>query len=324
VEQLHRHLHGRPNWPELERRFATLDKSLASAEGNHPDQERAEALRALPHTLEAIRGLLSDVSKGCNDDPDGTIAALVDHLYSQIANQNQSIDEVDKNSAQWSAWNSEISVSYADCAAAMDDAATAITESVEGKSDWQVRARTALQAARAALNRIQSVTQQAEATSRASSSLSQSDGKNSSAGLSALDSLDTILALSSKSIAVYSTSTTVDIAYSIRGSEQQSQPESVNLSQGDKGLIGRVQQLVQQREPRFFSPGVWVQVINCIAVCWPIWVVYGSDSASDLENRTALIASALAFGLMPGTERHEDLKKRLQSIYLDTIKSRQT
>jgi hypothetical protein len=321
VTQLAQHLHSQPNWPRLQQRFATLDKSLALAEGDRPDQEKAEAVRALPQTLAALRELMQEISKACNDDPDGAIAALLDHVYSQIQNQNQMSLSVDDNKTKWADWNAQISTSYSKCAAGMDDAALIITESSRDTGDWLAHAMAALESAVSALEDMRTIMQQIKAAEPSTISARSTDD------LSSVDSLRMILSATSKSLskgvdAIH----TKHVSYGRGGTlDTRNQPPAVDLSQSDLGLIGRVQQLVHQTDPRLFSPGVETQTINCIAACWPIWIVYNSNSEDDRKNRVGLIGSVVAFGLIRGTvrEMHAQLKMKLQSLYLDTVQSEQ-
>jgi hypothetical protein len=210
----------------------------------------------------------------------------------------------------------------------MDEAGDAIADGERNVRGWQARALLALQSAIKALNDIQSINKQMEeAAQEAGMKRVIGDEPASEAGLPAIEALKGMLEATQTSLSKPGGASAMHVSYQSGGEQPSpSQPPSVNLSDSDSGLIGKVQNLVQQNNPKYFESGISTYTINCIAVCWPIWVVYSTDTQQDLEQRKRLIASALAFGLIRGTFRnyHPELTMKLQGIYLDTLETRNT
>jgi hypothetical protein len=328
VTELEKHLHAHPNWPELQKRFSALDESLGLAQGAFPNRENAEAVRALPQTLEALRDLMKEVSSACNDDPDGKAEELVDRVYSRIRDQNNAIGAVDANRGKWAAWNEGISAAHLACGKSMDEAGDAIADGQKNIGGWQARALQALASAIKALNDIQLIVMQMKAAApEEAMKRAISDESASEAGVTAIEALGMMLEATQTSLSKPEGASAIHASYQAGGGQPSpSQPPSVNLSDSDSGLIAKVQSLVQQNNPKYFESGISTYTINCIAVCWPIWVVYSTDTPQDRQQRERLIASALAFGLIRGTVRnyHSKLIVELQGVYLDTLESRNT
>jgi hypothetical protein len=102
--------------------------------------------------------------------------------------------------------------------------------------------------------------------------------------------------------------------------EAQAQVPSAPVGGDDPGLYMAVKALVQPGPPnqqRYFIPGVSTQVVNCIAVCFPVWLMYGTNSKDDIEARKGLIEDALFFRLIWGTNKQTraELRDKLQDLY---------
>lgn len=317
VTDLQKHLQSQAQWPQLRQRFATLEQSLELIQDKRTGQLNETALRALPATLEGLRALMKEISSECNADPDGEIQSLVDHIYSRIADQNSSLEEVDAQRGKWSHWLDQIENFHGACGDAMDDAAVAIADGVRGSADWRSRAEASLQKAIDALHGIEDINSQMAAQAPIDH-YTHVDTSLPGAPTTALLALTSILDTTRQSLTPPDAALYRPASYSTGGGQPSSAAvPSFPLGQNDAGLISEVQYLVSQ--PRYFTPGSTTQTINCIAVCWPVWVVYGSNSDSDVRNRTSLIASALYFGLIRGVRHgiYGELSAKLQDIYVN-------
>lgn len=324
VTELRLHLHTQANWPVLQRRFTTLEHSLALMQGKRPDEPNPEALRTLPETTAALDTLMKDVSSACDADHDEHIAKLVDTVYTKLNEQNQSFEEVDTKRSKWSEWNEQIEALHDNCRTSMDDAAIAVVSGAENKTDWLKRASAALESAIKALNGITSInTSMVHDAAEDKRVLVETESVHSPDGKTAIEVLQVMLHTTLTSLTAASMTGVMRVAYAPSGAAgSDNLIPSVSLSKTDAGLIKRVQALV--RQPKYFAPGSTTQTVNCIAVCWPVWLVYSSDNPTDVQQRTSLIASALYFNLIWGTipETHGELTDQLQPLYLDTLKSR--
>jgi len=313
--EIQQRLRGQAHWPQLEQRFNTLEQSLALVQDQRTGQVNEGALQALPATLEGLRLLMKDISSDCDVDPDGKISGLVDKIYSEIAQQNHDEDVVNTRRDEWNAWNNQIGELNDDCGDNMDKAAVAISDGVRGVEDWYQRAVASLQEALSALNGIRTIDAKMAAAA-VSYQMVRLNNEASDAPATAIDSLACILDTTVRSLGSANIAGLRPVSWSLGSDDQVSTPvPSFPLGQNDAGLIAEVQGLVQQ--PRYFTPGSTTQTINCIAVCFPVWVVYSSNSDSDVRTRTALIESALYFGLVAGVQRGvwNELAGKLQGIY---------
>jgi hypothetical protein len=285
VSKLRLHVDRHANWPALQQRFSTLEQSLALAQGKHSDQENAEALRSIPQTIDALRSLMKEISSACNDDPDGQVADLVDRVYRQINGQNRAVENVDAHKSKWNEWINEIAEFHQRCGSSMDKAAIAVTEGVNNKAGWQDRALSALKAAGEALNGIEAVDKKM-AEDAPSTGRIRFEQDVTPQGITAIKTLRMMLDATQTSLNPTVRITAIQVAYRTgKAQASQSQVPSLSLSKTDAGLIHEVQALV--RQPRYFTPGSTTQTVNCIAVCWPVWVVYSTNNPVDVQQRTS-------------------------------------
>lgn len=321
VADLQKHLQSQSKWPELQRRFATIEQSLELVQDKRTGQLNEDALRALPAALEGLHALMKEISSACNADPNGEIQNLVDRIYSRIADQNTALADVDTQREKWSQWLDQIRDYHQACGNAMDDAAQAVCDGERGQSNWRQQAVASLTKAISALNGIKQI-DAAMAAAAPQDNYKRIDTKDPQAPHPAIDVLSSILEITRKSLVPPETALFHPASYSSGDGQPASNAvPSLSLNQTNAGLVAEVQQLV--RQPRYFTPGSTTQTINCIAVCWPVWIVYPSNGPDDVANRTSLIASALYFGLIRGAKRDvfSELSAKLQGIYIGQAES---
>jgi hypothetical protein len=312
VKQIQAHMKKRADWPVLLERFSLIDRALALSQGSRPDQENADARKALPETLEALRNLMKEVSTACDNDPTDETSELVDEVYSQINKQIHALENVGTQRNRWNDWLDEIVKSYNDCANAMDVAAIAVSDGARGKSNWESNASKAINSAVAALNEIANIEDTMKSNTLMGLDHNWKQLPVPYEGFSALESLRFLLHATQKSLTSSAEASARGIAYRI-GEEKPNtgQVHSVPLS---GPIFERVQAVVNS----YFTPGTTTQAVRCIAVCWPVWVVYSSNSQEDKNQRNALIASALYWRLIWKTkpDRQEELTNELAELYM--------
>lgn len=298
VKELHAYLHQHGDWPALRERFTTLETSLRSMQGDHPDEWKPDAVRSLPATTAALDRLLRDASAACQVDGDGHLAKLVDKVYTYLSAQNTSVAQVSVQEKQWTDAIGVVDLRSVSCISHLEDAAQAIIDGSARPGGWLADAKQGLSLALQDLAAVQS-----KIGAVADESIEPSS----------LQTLIGLIDATRSSLDATPGSHVADVAYRI-GAEGSSEVPSVPL-RPDTGLLGAVQALV--RDTRYFKPGSTTQVVNCVAVCLPIWMFYTSESASDVSQRTRLIASALYFRLIWGTiaEARTELAHKLQNIY---------
>lgn len=320
VTALQNHLKSQKNLPALQERFSTLEQSLLSMTGSRPGQQNTVALKALPETLQTLHALMVEVSKTCDLDISGETAKLIDDVYSGMKGQNEAVAKVAVASFDWSAAVRNIKDLHKTCADSMDEAAIYVADGATGTPDWKPKAVAALTQAVNALQGIGKInTEQEQAATKEGAILIVNPENIAPDGKTAIDVLQELLVTTSASLNV--TPQLKQIAYSF-GSPANDQATVPGLPVGgdDKGLVASVRALVQASPPnqqKYFTPGVAIQVVNCIAVCLPIWLTYGTNSATDINARTRLIGTAIYFDLIWGTVRRtrNELRDNLQDLY---------
>jgi hypothetical protein len=311
VKELRSYLHKNSDWPMLQKRFSAIENSLALMQGRHPGELNSEALRALPETTASLQLLMKEVSSDCNPDASGHVTELIDHVYNAIEDQNQEMRNLERKRIDWSMQIDEISRWYSSCAENIDSASVAIANAENNVATWLQEAVARLRAAKDDIRGLLNISPSGLAP-KAAGVETMSAGKT----------LDQLLDATLKSLAPAATAQLVSHLGADTPSQILSKPNSISLTKSDPTLINKVREIVEN--PRYFSPkGSTTQIVDCIAVCWTVWVVYSSDSAYDVDQRRSLIASALYFRLIWGTvaEAHEELANQLQKVYWLTLQS---
>ena len=298
VKELHAYLHQHGDWPALRERFTTLEASLKSMHGDNPDEWKPVAVHSLPAMTTALDRLLQDASAACQVDGDGHLEKLVDRIYTYLSEQNTSVAQVNAQEKQWANALEVVDQRTTGCVAHLENAAQAISDGHSRPGGWLADAKQGLTQALQDLTALQSKI---------------GTVADSSTEPSSLTTLISLITATSASLDATPGPHVAGVAYRVWATDTSEAP-SVPLRL-NTGLLGAVQVLV--KDTRYFKPGSTTQVVNCVAVCLPIWTVYTSESASDVSQRTQLIASALYFRLIWGTiaETRTELAHKLQSIY---------
>jgi hypothetical protein len=132
--------------------------------------------------------------------------------------------------------------------------------------------------------------------------------------------LHDLLAATATSLDPHPATNVTPVAFLYDGQQATPPPPGVALSQDNSSLIAAVRQLVHPdapAQPKYFTPGITSQIVNCIAVCLPIWLVYTGNDATNIGQRKRLIGSAIYFGLIHGTVPafRSELRDKLQDLY---------
>jgi hypothetical protein len=200
----------------------------------------------------------------------------------------------------------------------MDEAATAVSEGVYKGGGWRQKADAALSEAIKTLDGIEEINDQLAAAAKKRSQ-GPDDQKvvpvyepgKGPYGTTPLDALRGILNDTRTSLRPAALQ---PAAYNFGGPPDDGKVPGVALNQ-DPGLIEKIRQLV--RDGKYFNPGSTTQIVNCIAVCLPVWIAYRGNTPDKVSDRKRIIASAIFWGLIRGikSDDHPDLADKLQGIY---------
>ena len=264
--------------PALQERFATLELSLRSMQGDRADQWKPEAMSSLPATTAALDRLLRDASAACQVDGDGHLAKLVDRVYTYLSAQNTSVTQVNAEEKKWSGAIQAIDQRSVSCMSHLVEAAQAIADGPTRPGGWLADAKQSLSLA---LQDLIALQWKIETVG------------DQSIQPSSLETLITLIEATRSSLDPPGGVLATGVAYHFDAADNAAAP-SVPL-RPDTGLMSAVQTLV--KDTRYFKPGSTTQVVNCVAVCLPVWTVYTSQSckrciATDSADRLRAVLPA--------------------------------
>lgn len=301
LQKLRKKLEVSPNisaWPMVERHFNSVENNLFLVQTGASGQIDAAQIHTLTTTTAALEVLLATVAKTCDPDPDGTIKTLINKVLDAIDQQNQAVQSFAESQKEWSRKSQEIEKLFNDCKHNLELASLALALSTQGHSTAKIDdAKNFIRMARQDLDTL--------------GFFLQSAGQES-----AKSTLEILLRAIVGSLQVEEVIRPTAYLFS-EGAGLTNVP-SAALDRSNATLINRVRSVVTNPN-KYFSPGSGLQVINCIAVCWPIWTFYLADD--DTSTRTDLIQSALNLGLFWGAERSwfTKIAADLQGAYSDTF-----
>jgi hypothetical protein len=294
------------DWPAIQNQFSAMEHNLILIQGRPSVGMSPDLINEIPVSAASLASLLREVASDCDLDPKGEIRKLVDKVCDAIDKQNEVLKKYAINREKWSEEIDRFEKLYTSCDQSLGSAAISLALAAEGKSPIAIDdARKFLEAAKAQLEGFPAPT-----TSLATSGVTAE-------GFSARDTLDRLLMVVIASLNTAPVPAGASFAET-SGNNPGAGLRSASLDKSNATLIEYVRAVVQN--PAFFSPGVTIQIINCILVCWPVWLFYLADNEAPTRQR--LIASALKFGLCPGAlPPVGQVANQLQDVYLKASRS---
>lgn len=286
-------------WQEDRDQGTALEQSISllQAHMGSPLSLRVAGNRLLETALVAT---LTQISQNCVLDPDGKIQQLIGDMLNEITRQTEASRNAAISQEQWNNHVREIRAILGNCADSIDEASARLTSylanpsSAPGEID---RVKQSLNTAITALMGLDNVAYFAAAVSPDVDQTRYS-AKQTLRGLleASRDSLHNI----------------VSISHPLASNSLLDYSDGVPQASFDNNsLIGAVTSIVHNDLYFKPSPGSVFQVVQCIAICLPIWANFPGNDPKNHGLRKDLIQSTLEFEVFLRIKRDPDSLVRL-------------
>lgn len=272
----------------LDRYVAMLEHNVALMQQYDSDELDPLLAPSAPIANAALVEAFKSASENCELDPKGEIRDLLDKIFAELDEQNREFAIYSLSLDDYLRKNKKIYADIRECEEKIEEVGSLLGD-VFGMNLGKYSVDLA---------------EVRKSTKLLDDIVAKVNGLSVDSGRNAKDTLIGLLEATKRSLALTEAPALV---LTSGGSFKVGAAAPVVLF--DEGLYGRVKTVVNT--PGYFRWGTFIQVLNCIAVCTPIWLSYPGAEKKDLRRR--LIGEALQY-LVWGVLKIEEVALALVDV----------